>query len=75
MASSASRLPHLPLRRPRAAPQDPVGQCGAAGFFCLLSTGPLKFRVFPMFSAGRFGILLGESLALRISADLAEPSG
>jgi hypothetical protein len=51
----------------------PSADCGAAGFFCSLSTAPLKFRMFPVFSAERFGILVSESLAMRISAVLAEP--
>ena len=50
---------------------DPVGHCGAAGFFWSISTATLKFRVFPIFSAERFAILGTESLALRISAVLA----
>lgn len=35
MASSASRLTELTLRRRRDAQQDPVGHFGAAGFFLL----------------------------------------
>ena len=53
----------------------PSAWLGAAGFFLPLSTATLKFRVFPIFSGGRFAILATESLALRISAALAEPSG
>jgi hypothetical protein len=35
MANNASRLLGLPLRRRRGAQEDPVGHCGAAGFFLL----------------------------------------
>jgi hypothetical protein len=35
MASSASRLSNLPLRRRCVAPHDPVGLVGRGGFFLL----------------------------------------
>ena len=62
-----------PLRSGAAAFRCMIPSAIAArrDFFCSLSTATLKFRVFPIFSAERFAILGTESLALRISADLA----
>src|SRR5689334_4498319 len=53
--------------------RNPSADRGLAGFFCFLSTAPLKFRMFPVFSAERFAIVVRESLALRNSAVLAGP--
>jgi len=68
MASSATR--QAPLRSGAAASSRMIPSAIAArrDFFCSLSTATLKFRVFPMFSAERFGILQRESLALRLCA-------